>query len=112
MNETTSFDPSDRLDSVLSILSHRYSRAVCCYFRTHSAEVVSVDTLAQFIVETDSREISQSTAKTLLHHTTLPKLEDAGFIEYDARSETVRYQPPETIEVLVDHILKMPNTLS
>lgn len=35
-----------------------------------------------------------------LHHHHLPKLENAGLIEYDDRTETVRYYPNERIEKL------------
>nr|WP_121743792.1 hypothetical protein [Natronorubrum halophilum] len=35
-----------------------------------------------------------------LQHNQLPKLEAAGLIEYDARTETVRYHPDDRVEKL------------
>ncbi|UTF52000.1 hypothetical protein NGM29_09270 [Natronosalvus rutilus] len=35
-----------------------------------------------------------------LYHNHLPKLEEAGLVEYDDRTETVRYHPNDHVEKL------------
>jgi len=44
--------------------------------------------------DTDTRE----TIRTGLHHVHLPKLAEAGVIDYDTRSETVRYSQQSLLE--------------
>lgn len=39
-----------------------------------------------------------------LHHLHLPKLAQAGIIEYDARSHAIRYHPDERIESITHSI--------
>lgn len=106
MTPTTSVDTPDELDNVLSTLSHRHSRAVCHYYRFYSAEVASVDDLVQFISEYDERATDKNAVEVRLHHVALPKLADAGFIDYDPRSETVRYREPEPVEMWLDHVVE------
>lgn len=106
MEGTNPFDTSDELDKVLSTLSHRHSRAVCHYFRYQSTEVATVDDLVQFIWKHDEQETDENSVEIHLHHSTLPKLADAGFIDYDPRSETIRYQEPDVVEVWLDHVVE------
>jgi len=40
----------------------------------------------------------------MLRHSHLPKLEDAGLVEYDSRSETVRYWSQPSLEELLEHV--------
>nr|WP_265110668.1 hypothetical protein [Halosolutus halophilus] len=39
-----------------------------------------------------------------LHHSKLPKLEAAGLVEYDDRTETVRYHPNDRVEKLYQFV--------
>lgn len=39
-----------------------------------------------------------------IKHNHLPRLDEAGLVEYDARSETVRYHPDERVERLVEFV--------
>lgn len=98
--------PSDALDTTLNTLNHRHSRAVCHYFRYHSTEVATVDDLVLFISEHDGQATDENDIAVHLHHATLPKLADAGFVDYDPRSETVRYREPEPVEVWLDHVVE------
>lgn len=95
---------SDELDEMYSALSNRHNRAVCLYFRTTSTEVSSVDELVDFILERDERSEERIRVEVRLRIATLPNLEEAGFIDYDERSETVRYRGHETLESWLDCI--------
>lgn len=54
--------------------------------------------------EDRSRSTSRQHLKTRLHHTHLPKLAEAGVIDYDAHSDTVRYYSTERVEKLTAFI--------
>lgn len=97
---------SDALDAVLNTLRHRHSRAVCHYFRYYSTEVASVDDLVRFICGRDEQATDENCVEIRLHHVILPKLADAEFIDYDFRSETVRYREPEVVEAWLDHVVE------
>ncbi|MFP8957304.1 hypothetical protein ACLI4Y_11280 [Natrialbaceae archaeon A-CW3] len=106
MKSRKSIETPEELGEVLSILSHSHSRTVCYYFRHHTAEVATVDDLVQFIHEQNEHTTNGNRVKIHLHHATLPKLENAGFIDYDPGSETVRYQEPAILEARLEQIVE------
>jgi hypothetical protein len=65
-----------------------------------------VENLVQFISEHDERARDEYAIKVHLHHVTLPKLADAGFIDYDPRSETVRYRESDPVEMWLNHVVE------
>ena len=96
----------DEIDTVLSSLTYRHSQAVCNYFRSYSTDSASVDELVQFTLEQGDGDTDEQRVEIYLHHATLPKLVDAGFIDFDPRSKTVRYRDPEFVESWVDHVVE------
>lgn len=67
----------------------QYYEAVLKFFGTHSTAVATVDELAAAV--SDRQGESRREIAIRLHHATLPKLAEAGLIDYDARSTTARY---------------------
>lgn len=93
------------VDELLTVLANQECRAIVGYFQDTSEDVASIDDLLSQVRdgepdEGDSRE-KQSVA-TRLHHSTLPRLEDTGIIDYDVRSRTVRYRGHPLLETLAD----------
>lgn len=43
-------------------------------------------------------------SRAALRHNHLPRLDDTGIIEFDERSDTVRYRPDERVERLLEFI--------
>lgn len=92
---------SDRLDTILDALASENRRMVVHYFKRFDDDVATVDDLVEHAIRTsDSPEDGEQLA-VLFHHSTLPKLADAGIIEYDPRSRTVRYRGDPAVEQLV-----------
>lgn len=91
----------ESLDESLTLLANSQCRAILEYFHNSSENVASVEDLADEI--SDNREAEQTVIR--LHHSTLPKLADAGIIEYDTRSQTVRYRSDSELESLQNHIV-------
>lgn len=91
--------PESDPDSIFDLLGNRRRRIVCAHVFTSAEDVHGLGELADQIAEweRDSEAVSASDdhrerVVVDLHHCQLPKLADAGLVEYDARSRTVRYR--------------------
>jgi hypothetical protein len=85
------------IETAFDVLSSHERRLVCNHVADREKEAFSLDTLATVLeAETDQARIE-------LHHRHLPKLERAGLIEYDARSNTVRYHGQPSLEKWAEH---------
>ena len=97
--------PSSRsipIDKRFDALARRDHRAVVQFFLDESTEEVTLDDLVTSIVDRSYWDTDKSHARLCLHHSTLPKLADAGIVAYDPRSETVRYRGRPAVEQLLD----------
>ena len=81
----------ERLDELLSALADRTRRAVIRHFHRSGERTATVDELAVRLSEGDATSDPTRTKRTL-HHVSLPKLADAGIVEYDPAAGTVRYR--------------------
>lgn len=101
------------IDDVLRVLADPRSRAICYYLQEH--EVATVEELAEHIAAQEVNQRGQVEERTQVErikldllHNTLPKIRDSHFIEYDARSQTVRYsQPPELLEAVLRFLARI-----
>ena len=89
-------------DERFDALARTDSRAVIQFFRDESTEEATLDDLVTGIVDGSYWDTDESHARLCLHHSTLPKLADAGILDYDPRSETVRYRGRPAVEQLLD----------
>lgn len=89
------------VDELLSILANQHCRATLAYFQDIE-DVASVSTLADEINKQDHGGAEQVAHQ--LHHSVLPRLADAGAIDYDPRSKTARYRGHAELESLLDGI--------
>jgi hypothetical protein len=101
-------DVSLSLDTTLEILANRDRRAVIEYLRDSPGHTATINELANHLV---SRKAEQATehpghdhVQTTLHHIHVPKLVDAGVIDYDARNQEIRYWGSERLEAWHDQI--------
>ena len=90
------------LDELLDALGHPTRRRVLSHLRDH--EVATLDVLASEVAAWEMGappdEIPaarRGRAASTLAHTHLPKLARSGCIEYDARSQTARYDDPSSL---------------
>ncbi|QLG48206.1 DUF7344 domain-containing protein [Natrinema halophilum] len=64
----------------------------------------AVTTSSTFDLGSDREPVDKQTGiRTELTHVHLPKLEDAGILEHDRRSETVRYWSQPSLEEWLEH---------
>lgn len=89
-----------RLDSLFEVLSSRRRRFVLYHLATMDDPVVEREALADAVLAHERRAAPESESPTRadvlrdLHHRVLPRLRADGFIDYDERHGTVRYDAP------------------
>ena len=91
---------SDELDSVLHAIRNRRRRHILYHLQDH--EVSQIDDLALAACQAecdrsdvDDEQLNRMSATIL--HSDLPALQEGGFIDYDQRSQTARYQTPSRL---------------
>ncbi len=95
------------VDAVFECLRHPRRRFILSYLREH--EMATVEELARQVAAWEAgvppdevAEPHRERVTTALVHTHLPKLADEVFIEYDRRSNDVRFtDPPEMLRELL-----------
>ncbi|WP_254533418.1 DUF7344 domain-containing protein [Natrinema gelatinilyticum] len=99
------------LDSMLDILSNRYRRGVLVALLDHNPQDVD-DPQVPNDVHLESGDLEQLMINT--RHTHLPKLADAGFIEWDQETNTVLKGPQfeeirPLLELMANHADELPD---
>lgn len=88
------------------LLTSPRRRLLLSYLSTRSDGSVSLDELIDIIAERECPDPGPATHRERilidLHHVHLPRLADAGVLDYDPVAETVRYNGSETLESFLD----------
>ena len=82
------------LDALFEVLADGHRRRLLGYFEDTDDDVAAFSDLVEHVAD-ESVGVSNDDHERVavnLHHSHLPKLEDANLVEYDPRSETVRYR--------------------
>lgn len=93
------------LDLVFDLLSVRRRRYALYHLADQDDGIATFDELVDSIHtrEDEGGDDNRLQIQTALQHVHLPRLEDAGILEYDARSDTVRYWEQPTLEEWLEH---------
>ena len=97
------------VDDVFALLADWRRRAVCRYFVTTGSESAHVETLAAAVArraprcDLDRAETCEEAVQESLVEDHLPRLDEAGVLDYDVRSESVRYWGHPTLEKWAEH---------
>ena len=94
------------LDQVFDLLSERRRRYVLYYLRDVEDGVASVEEVTEYVLRLENDLDISGVARsidTALHHVHLPKLADSGVLEYDTRSETIRYWGQPSLDEWLEH---------
>ena len=100
-------DKAPEVDRLLDTLSDNLQRELIHYFENVATEDTASleDVVAHVdgrVPATDPEELAK-----LLHHVHLPKLAERGWLEYDVRSETIRYRGHDDAEALLTEVLEV-----
>ena len=90
-------------DDVFRALSHPLRREILCLLNPRDGETIERETLSEVL--STLYDISEERTATALDHHHLPKLESAGFLEYDMRSGVIRYDTNRLVTVLRENDL-------
>lgn len=95
---------SSVLDLAYRSVADQHRRYILRYLRDTADEVVQLDELVDHVVqeETNSRTPDRESVRIDLYHVHLPLLADAGVIDFDSRTEEVRYRSHSSVETLLD----------
>lgn len=97
------------VDDVFALLSDWRRRSVCRYFARTESDSAGVATLAAAVAsdactdDVDSAETSEDAIEQALVHEHLPRLDEAGVLDFDARSKSVYYWGSPTLEKWAEH---------
>lgn len=101
-------DPSLSLDETLALLSNRERRGLLAYLRENDDRTVAFDDVVDHLVAQRSEPFDDGTDRDhvarSLHHVHVPKLVEAGVLEYDAQDRTIRYRPDSRLETWLTRI--------
>lgn len=97
------------LDQVFDLLADRRRRYALYYLYDTTDGVATVGELADHVMaledESAEPEDRRLAVLTALEHVHLPKLEDAGVLEYDKRSSSIRYWGQPSLDEWLEHAL-------
>lgn len=83
--------PDRPIAELFEILADHRSRYVLSYLKNTYHKAASRDELASHISTQDPDSAPEERIAIALHHTVLPKLEDAELLEYDSQDAFVQY---------------------
>jgi len=91
-------------DPVYRCLANEHRRTVLACLRDWEDQAVSLDDLVDAVVEreTNSPTPDSETVAIELYHSHLPMLATHGVIDFDERTETIRYSGHSEIERILD----------
>lgn len=108
-NPSLGEDATQRLFELLSVRRRRY---LLYYLQRASDEAVSLEDAVEQVgaweretgARFDSEDAHRHDVAISFHHVHIPKLVEAGAIEYDERSQTIRYSGSAAVERCLETI--------
>ncbi len=95
------------LDVVFDVLADKRRRFALYYLHESADETATIEEVAEYVASLEEPscepDVHRTRIVTSLQHAHLPKLEEAGVVEYDQRSETIRYWRQPSLEELLEH---------
>lgn len=85
-----------------ALLDQYERRCIIHFLREAETDQVSVSDVVKHLQEQDQTPDDRDELAIALHHTHLPKLAALGALDFDSRSETVRYDGDELVDSLLE----------
>lgn len=101
------------LDALLQLVADGHRRQAIQQLRQETDGEATIDELVDRLLGDESRSddntVDREQLAMQLYHAHLPKLADHGVVEFEPENRSVRYQPDEQIETVLD---SLPDELS
>lgn len=91
----------ETLNQAFDLLRDQRRRYVLEILYTAPETVMSTDDLADHVLERDPDAVERDRVLVSLHHDILPRFADTSIIDFDARTDTVRYRGSELVDALL-----------
>jgi len=96
------------VDAILGLLAQQERRDLIQRLQQESKNSCSFEKIVEHLLSKTADRTGErpghDNMEVQLQHVHLPKLADAGLIEYDVRSQTVRYNSHDEVEQLLERI--------
>lgn len=103
-----SSDTAISKEEMLEILSDRHRRILLENLATEADPTVSLDEAVTYVAnklgEQNDARPHEDDVKARLLHRHIPRLADSSLLEFDDRSETIRYHENEELEAFHEHV--------
>ena len=107
-SEIEKSEASLSMNAMLEILAHHHRREILRVLVGSADDSATVDELTNRIARVEAERTGLQPGHDQIemefHHVHLPKLTDAGLVEYDARSTAVRYRSHDRLEELLEYL--------
>ncbi|WP_438267123.1 DUF7344 domain-containing protein [Haladaptatus salinisoli] len=87
-------------DTLFKILANQHRRYLLYHLSTMNEETLTLSALVNRLAQDVA--ITHKRLRINLHQRHLPKLADHNVIEYDSRSQTIRYRGSDRLEILLE----------
>lgn len=108
----TRHDRDSPIDATLRALADEHRRLTIQYLMETPEGTTSFDELRDHVAAHSSDECDSRDVAIRLHHVHLPLLADTDIVEYDPRSETVRYRVDPLVEGVLSSIEAVSDSAS
>ncbi|MFC6763766.1 DUF7344 domain-containing protein [Natrinema soli] len=106
--ETTDLENALSTGARPELLAHPYRRGILQYFVDAADETSSVGDVTTHLVDRERNRTGdrpdRDRIEIALSHVHLPKLAEAGIVEYDVRSRGIRYRRDGCLEELLERL--------
>lgn len=92
---------SGRLDEILRLLTDQRCRWVLYCFFEEGADVLDYEAVVDYVADHVPGVDGTEDPRIRLHHSTLPKLKEAGLVDFDSRTGTIRYDGGREIDTVL-----------
>lgn len=96
------------LNAILELLTHHHRRELLRQLVDDPDHTADFDEITTSLIEQELERTGKRPGRTeievQLHHIHLPKLMDAGIVEYDTRSREIRYWRHERLEDILEEL--------
>lgn len=105
MNDHKTMNPAQDVSCTLRALADKLRRSTVRYFVEGDVDSATYEELIEHLNSVGYRH-DPDQLRSALHHSHLPQLADADLVEYDARSQLVRYRGDEIAEDVLDALVE------